>query len=428
MLAAAALPGLLHCAPATHPDLAFQRGLNAGDQGRFDWARIYFAEDLESHPDRAEAWRRAGLAWSSGRQQSPTEAIEHFRHYLSLRPEDGEIQLRLARAHFTLGQWDEAQAWAERLGAGLEADMLRAEVFLDVDAERARRAMEDALAAAADDPRVQALAARVYDRLGEPQVALAHARRAVELAPLDARSRYLLARLHQQLGEPEQAAAAFAVHELLAPLVDRGSVAKLSPAEELRLMRRLEPEVASSAPDFRRALTRLLVQTGHRSEASAELAARLEGSPPPGSEERLELARLAEQNGEEAVARELFESLTDDAEAGREGRLGLARLALRNSNSGRARELLEEGLAGEPFLARYHYLLAQVALAEGRMEEAEGRLSRALELAPWDAEARVGLADLFLSQGRRDAAETLVAEAPEETSILRKYRSEHGFR
>ena len=433
-LLAASLGVLAACGPGEDPDLDFHRGVNALEEGRAERARAHFAADLERHPERAESWRLAGDAWRSGRLQSLTRGVEHWRRYLELEPGDDEVALRITRTLFLLGEWRQAEAWCERLDDGPRSQLLRARVFLEADPARAEAAIAAALAAAADDPLVQATAARIYQQTGDPERAMTHAGRAVELDPLDLRSTYLLARLTQRRGDAEEAAELLATHQLLVRLTGAGSVPEPTPAEALRLLRELEPRLHGEALSFRREKLRLLVKNGRRREARAVLAG-LAGAGLPAAA-RLELAGLAEKLGELATARGLLDSVLDEEPAAeelaaggnaREALFGLALLAYNSGDRPRARELVEDALQRFPHAARFHHLAGRLELDDGRREEAARSFERALELAPWKSDCRIDLANLWLAAGRSDDVGALLAAAPEADPAIAAYRRRHGL-
>ncbi len=435
---ACSIAAVLSCGPREDPDLAFHRGVNALDEQRFENARTYFAEDLEHHPERLESWLRAGRSWMSGNLKSPTRATAAWRRYLELNPGDNEITIQMTRALLFLGEWQQAQTWCQRLDASGRSQLLRARVFLEVDPERARQAIEAAAPAAGDDPYFHAEAARVYHHVAEPERARGHASRAIELAPLDLKSTYLLARLQQQLGDAEAAAELLVTHQLLAQLTGSGGAPEPAPAEALRLMRELEPRVASEAEEFRLRKLRLLVANGRHQEAQALLANLAESTRLPAT--RIELAGLAEKLGDLAAAHRLLESVLSDEPSGagitaradraareREALYGLALLARRRYDRAGSRKRVEDGLERFPHAGRFYHLLGRIELEAGRDEAAAGRFEKALELAPWKTECRIDLANLWLSQGRSDTVAALLAQAPGPDPVLDRYRRRHDL-
>ncbi len=435
LLTALAAAALVSCGPRDDADLAFHRGVNALVENRSELARAHFAADLERHPERAETWRLAGHAWMSGRLRSPTRGIEHWRRYLELEPGDNEAALGITQALFLFGEWQEAEAWCQRLDASPRSQLVRARVFLEADTEQAEQAIRGALAAAAADPRFHATAAQVYQQLGDPERALIHARRAVELDPLDLKSTYLLARLTQRRGDAEEAAGLLATHQLLVQLTGAGSVPEPAPAEALRLLRQLEPRVGGEAVSLRREKLRRLVENGQHGEARAVLTG-LAGSADLPAAAHLELVGLAEKLGDLAAARELLENVLSDEAAEeewvaggrrREALYGLAVLAYKDGDRPRARQLVADARERFPHAARFHHLLGRLELADGRNEEAVRRFERALELGPWKSDCRIDLANLWLSEGRTDDVAALLAAAPEADPAIEAYRRRHGL-
>lgn len=413
-------------------DLAFHRGVNALDEGRYEWARRHFADDLARHPERAAAWRYAGIAWSAGPQQSLSRVAECYSRYLELE-DDGAIRLRLAQQLFLLGEVARSRELLATLPSRPAADLLRANLELgDGEIAAARRAVEAALAAAPDLAAVHATAALVYQRADEHAQALVHARRAVTLDPLDYKSHYLAARLARLAGDTKVAEEALQRHQLLTRLQGEGSLAPPTPAEALRLMRTLEAQLddeAKVAKTWRWRLMELLVETGRRDEATPLVAALAADPAALTPTEALTLGAYAERLGDPDLAAQLYTSLTasDDGAARREARFRLARLAVAAGDSAAARSWLRTALVDHPHIARLHYLLAQIALQSGEEKEATAALEQAVSLAPWRDDYRIALADRLLAAGRDDDARALIAAAPEPAPTLEQYEKIHGF-
>lgn len=369
----------------------------------------------------------------SGTLRSPTRAIEHWRRYLTLRPDDRETAARLAESLVLLGKWQQAAEWGERLGDGVRAQMLRARLLLESDPERAEAALAAAFTAQSETGeshhRLEALAARVYHQNGDPENAALHARRAIELDPLDLQSTYLLARLRQRLGDAVAAGERLATHQLLAQLTGAGSLPEPASAEGLRLLLEIEPRAHGSAIEFRLEKLRRLVANGRRDEARPLLAALTE-LPQLTPARRLELVGLADKLGDFDRARALLETVLGEEAAAanhREALYGLAVFAHRTGDRPRVRELVAEGLERFPHAARFHHLLGRVELADGDSEAAAAGFRRALELAPWKSDCRIDLANLFLSEERLDDVGALLAEVPETDPALDAYRRRYGL-
>ncbi len=413
---------LLSCgSPAGElPDLDLHRGRNALAMARHDWARVYFAADLEPNPDRPESWRGLGLSWIAGAEGSLSKAIDSFERYLELEPGDHDVRLRLARAWFRMGDTERALAALDGLPESAAVHLLAARIHLDRDPEIAASEVAEAIAAAPDELGPHFLAARIYFRLGNHPRAASSATRALEVDPLHAEAHYLLASALRRQGEAERSRRALETYERLQRLRSPG----LAPREELALLRGFQQDPAARSLGFRLRLARLLLETGQLEQATP-LLRELAADPGSQAQDLFELAQRVHARGRVLLARDLYSEVLHQ----RPGHLGAlaqqAQLAYASGELAEARRLLEIGFSQDRYYAPFHYLRGMIALSERRDDDAGRALRAAVDLAPWLARYRIALADVLLARGDRAAFDRLLAEAPSDPDVD-AYRRRHA--
>lgn len=399
------------------------RGENAIAQDRFDWARQYFARDLEQHPEHLPSLRQQGLAWLSGYQLSLSTGAELLQRYLEQQEDDEEVEQRLVSTLLLLGDKEGARRWAAGLGSSATGWRLRAEVHLEDDPAQAAAAIEQALQLAPQDAAVHATAARVHAQLEDEEAVLRHARRAVELDPFNFSAFYLLGRWTQRAGDIEQARRWLTVHQQVRRLQADGTMAPLEPAAALELMQDLEPRLPAVTFAWRKRRLDLLYQSGELAAAQGlleELAAAEQASVL----DRLELATWAGDAGRRKVARRLFEDILEQQPEHPGALASSALLALEEGDLEAAARHLEEGLAARPHFARFHYVAGRLAIARDQADRARMYLARALDLAPWEWQWRITYCDLLRAVGDQEALVEVMAAAPEDPAGWRAYRQQ----
>ena len=404
----------------TNLDLA--RARNAMDMARYDWARHYFAADLETHPARAESLRGLGVGWVSGYQGSLSHAIEAFESYLDLVPNDDEVGLRLAKALRQMGDNERALDIARGLEPSAEQRLLLAQILESDRPEAALEQLESILEATPGRFEALHLSARILAGLGREDLALHRAQQAVDADSLSAAAVYQLASLQRRLGRTEEAATSLAAYETLQEL----SSPDLPPIRELELLREVERRSGSSELLLRRRIARVLLETGQAS-AAAQLVDKIVNDPECDAECLLLLAQTAHTERQTALARDLYdrslERVPDHAKALDQS----ARLAYESQDFAAARQLLDRGFSLYPDRAPLHFTAGLLALSEGDEPQAMAALTRAVELVPWLARYRLTLADVLLTRGDRTAAARLVAAAPAADPEVESYRKRHGL-
>ncbi|MEM7349704.1 MAG: tetratricopeptide repeat protein [Acidobacteriota bacterium] len=405
------------------PDLAYHRGRNALALGRYDWARHYFQEDLEAHPDRLESLRGLGVGWISGNEGSLTHSIEAFNAYLERAPDDPEIRLHLARSWRHLGQRERALGTLESLPESAETSELRARILEVSDPDAAERHARAALAMQPDAYNSLLVVARLAHHRGNGAQALEHAEAAARADPLQPEAFYLLARIRRDRGDEADARRDLETYQALRRLPGRGRSSKLSPFEELQALRALGPRLNLSATPLRQRLARLMLATGD--PGAAAVIEELLGEPDSDAIALLELAREAHARARFKLARDLYRRALEVDPEMKAARAQLARLEHEAGDRETARRLLTEGIGADPYHAPYHFVTGLLELAQKREAQAIEAFETALELAPWLASYRLALADVYLAAGRREALRHLLERAPADDPALSAYRRRH---
>ena len=423
--AVAVLIALSACGQRQHVDgLDLLRGRNALDMARYDWARHYFAADLEDHPDRAESLRGLGLGWVSGYQGSLSQAIEAFERYLKLEPDDDEIRLRLARSWLQMGDRDRALRVAEGLGESDDKRLLIAQLFLSDQPELALEQVNAVLRAMPDDFKALHLSAQILARLGKDEMALARASQAAEIEPLSAEVIYLLAGLLRRRGRLEESAEYLATYEIVRRLPGPGITT--SPSQELEWLRQIERRVERPSLSMKRRQARALLQTGQAAKAVL-LVTEISSDPACGPECLLVLSQSAHTQGKTSIARDLYQRVLDQDPGHPQALAQQARLAYDCRDFATAHQLLDRGLALYPQQAPLHFTAGLVALSEGDEAGAVAAFATAVDLVPWLVHYRLTLADVLLTQGDRTAVGRLLADAPAADPKIDTYRRQHDL-
>lgn len=420
--------GLSACrqGPALDGDLDYHRGRNALAMGRYDWARFYFAADLEAHPERAASLRGLGLGWISGYQGSLSHGIDAFERYLQLVPEDDEIRLRVARSWLRSGELERAQEILDGVAPSLDKQILRTRILLAREPETARLPIEAILQETVQrsdvhHSDVHHLAAQIYARLGEEDKALTQARRAAELDPLNAEVVYLTAQILRRQGAVEAAGEALATFELLNRLPGPGS--PMDARQELAVLRQVQERLQPSSLAFQKRLARLLLETGDIA-AATPLLEEMQAAPDD-RESWLGLAQAAHSQGMAALAGDLYRQILEHDPEHLKALGRRALLAYETQDLATARQLLDRGLELDPHDASLHYTRGLLALVEEDDDAAVEAFRRAVDLVPWLARYRITLADVYLTLGDREAFDQLLAETPAPDPEIDAYRKKH---
>lgn len=407
-------------------DLAFHRGMNAMAEGRLQWARFYFAQDLTANPDRQQSMRQLGLAWDTPPQPVLSNAIRQYREYLARQPAADDIREKYIQALFLAGEWEESRRQLAYLPRGLRADLLSADLLLAEDTTAAAAIIHRVLQQAPDSIQAHAMAARLFADSGKTQQAILHARQAIKLGSLEPRLHYLLAQLMRAQGDITAARQLLATQQLLRQLQQDTLTARLQPLQKLELLNTLESRLPTPNRNLRILKLPVLLQTGKLQQARAELSA-FDNGLALAVPTRLNIAALAARAGQYQLAGTLYQSIPATHPEHAEALLGLAWLAYRTDKLDRAMQWARSGLEQAPQQARLHHILALIRLRLEDSAGAAGRLETALNFAPWHAPWRILLADIYLDRGQPEKAAALLQDAPEELPLLQNYRRRHGL-
>ena len=428
---------LLGCAheggPDLNVDLERQRGRNALLSGRPDWARHHYGRVVEHREDDLEAWRRLGQAWGQGQEGGLSRAIEAYERALALgpsEPDEVEIRLGMARSWHRLGDPGRALAVLPP-GGDPRIAVLRARCLLDRDPEAAWRAIDSALTTtskgldAAERAEHHRLAAEVAFRRDDPDLALDHVRRAVDLDPLEPGIHFLASRVHRRLGDAEATTAALGRFQTLQRIAGAESVEPPAPAERLALLRGLQPELPDAFP-VRQRLALLTLEVEGRPEALSALET-VRDDPAQTAPGLLALAQAAQRRGWVLEALDLYRAVLDKRPEQAVALSQGAVLAAELGESETADRWLDHALAADPDRSLFHAARGRVLLQRDDGAGAETSLRRAVELAPWEVADRLLLAELLMARGDREGTTRLLDEAPAAEAALTAYRRKHSL-
>lgn len=418
----------LACAPKVDSDLSYHRGLNAQALGQHDWARHYFAQDLEQHPDRLESLRQMGIGWISGHEGSLSHGVEAFERYLEQDPDDSQVRLHLARSLFRLRRLPEALEALAPLTAGVQEQpldfeqvYLRSQILLELKPDEALNTIQAALALRPDSYAARLQAAKVHQRLGHLEQAVAMAKIAIALDPLQADAYVLAANLFRRLGDEAAATETLKKHGQVRQLPSPGKRHQLSPRQELMLLHALEEDLDEAPDSFQQRLALAQIAAGQADEAWPWIEDRIADAGTPISQ-LADLGQAAREAGQGDRSRQIFERVLERQpdHPGAYTQLIMIHLDLHEFET--AQNYSQRALALAPHHGPFHFATGRLHLRAGREVQAEGAMKRAVELVPWFAPYRTALIDVVLARGDRQAALDLLADAPASDPLLDGYR------
>ncbi len=389
------------------PDLAYHRSRHAMEQGRWDWARVFLEEDLKASPDRLESVWDLGVAWISGHGGGLAHGIPFLERYLEARPDDQVARRRVIATMIRLGRFERGNVLANGLDDHPEAHYLRALLLADTEPQSALDHVRTFLETSTEHALAHALAARLFEDLGDTEAAKDSCRRSIAIDPFKSKVRAQLERLLRTSEHVDEAHKQLRALEIVGRLNQSFGAARLGPVKELDLLRELQVIDAASGFALNRRLAKALLRSG-KLEQGLALYETVDRDDRFSVEDRLIFARILVDIGKRQRARELYEEIViHDVK----NHTAQASLAILDNGLGRhqeARRRTETALDSDPWVAVYHAALAQARLL-GRDEEGAIRSwQTAVELAPWETSWRRALAEIWLSRGDHERAETVL--------------------
>lgn len=367
--------------PPSSPEAAFDAAHSLYDGSLFPQAERAFAafqRDFPTDPRLPEAlYYQAHSALAMGSEQRAATLFERFEQSHPRHPLAGRARLALGRHYVMMSQYDKARtALAEVLAGPLPAIYdAEAAYLLGLTAQRQ-----------GDD--------------GEAEAAFARAGQ--QDTPTAPKALYALGALRLRNGNDTDAADAFEA------LADR----------------------YPDSPDNRQVglgLAEAYVRLGRLDAAAAELDVRrpvLTGDAAARADVmRAEVALLL---GEEALARDLFSRVPEDAPVARRATMGRARLAYAANDWERATDLFtavrtaSDGREGDPLTHEASYYEGLALKQLGRLGEAERRLEASQQHHPEGAYADASLLELGLLRYERRRLDEAVATFE---NLLNRYPS-----
>lgn len=341
-------------------------------------------------------------------------------------------RIAAARRDIQGGDWQRARIELnkalESRGHHPQAWLLLAEVSLDTgDTKGAKTALDDALAAGATGPELDALRVRMWLAAGQPQAVLdAVTRHAIHLS--EPERSFALARAHNELGKPDEALASLKsvlaqqpglaeAHVLMGEsLAGKGALA--AALQEAEAAERLDPK-SSDAPLL---AGRLLMAVGQFAAAERSLSLALKHMPPdePIGQRATALSALTDMQlrlGQLDAAAGSQRALARCAPGAALTQLLGARIKIARGDARGAVDELELLTVSAPDFMQARLLLGAELLAAGKPEQAQVQLAAVLERIPGSVEARALLATAQLDASQPEAAlnvlvPVLTAQAP----------------
>ena len=390
----------------------------AGDQSPADPSIDRFDQRIQEHLRHRQAWHRRLLArpdLDAERRAEVNGELAMLYHAYDLRdaaralyeeaallaPEDPRWPHYLAHVHRADNQLERAVTAFRRVleidPSASPAQVRLAEVLLDLD--RPAPAESELLSAVARDPSLAVahfLLGQIAAAGGDPERAVEHWKRCLELQPEADAVRTPLGLAYRDLGLEEEAR----------------SQLQAAGSSEVTLVDPWMQRLRGLTESFWRELSAAIEAVGNgEHDAGREALARAVAADPLAPEPRLLLGQLLVEGGDiEEGARqlELVVFLSDRAGA---AHLLLSQLKRRQGDLSRAIEELRLAVADEPGSGRFRYQLGDALLAAGRHESAAVELRRAHELI--GAESAMPLlleATAHLAGDRCDVARARIEE------------------
>lgn len=419
------------------------------DQAKADLVRFYMSEN---QPDRAEAFLRELAEAAPADDPAPRADLVRFvemqrgadaaRAELDrIIAEGGDpLLFRTLRAGFDFRDGKQAEAIAE-IRSVLDGVTEPTETSLNVkvqlarmlvetgDAAGARAQVDEVLAQNASQPgalKLKALWDIQEDRADDAVLAL---RSVLDQAPQDAEAMSLMADAYDRAGEPDLARDY---------LSQAAAASNNAPTETLRLANRLmseerwRPAEDAILPALRRTPDNLdLLRALGRIYLSMPDLPRAEGvitrlreigtDQATAAADRLDLARLANQEGE-AAALAYLEQQANAADADLGAKLSLIRAQLASGQAPAALKLAQDMVAADPESRAARMALAMTQAANNDLPAAREIFTALIAEKPDDLPPHLALIRLATQEGKLDEARTLteqgLAALPDNPDLL----------
>jgi type IV pilus assembly protein PilF len=200
--------------------------------GQFNAALKELLEAEKLTPDDPKVHYLLGVSYHS--KGLGEKAVAEFQKAIAFKPDDSEVHNYLGAIYLEQGRWDDAIASFNRALANILYDTPAATRYNLGRAYYEKGQYDLALKqyrAAADTqsvlmPLIEKDMGMVWLAKGDPDEAIGHLKKSLELAPSLAEAHYWLGFSYQRLNRPREAAAAFETAARLSPDSDFGRKAK----------------------------------------------------------------------------------------------------------------------------------------------------------------------------------------------------------
>jgi tetratricopeptide (TPR) repeat protein len=380
---------------------------------------------LEEHPDELELYLELGQTFASaGRLE---QAARQWRQTLQQRLDDPNLCIRLAGLYALYQQPEEAVALFEK---AIELEPTELRHYSDLAAYlRAQERPEDAgdviaraESSSAGDPGRIADVAGMWREHRDLDRARGAIDAALALQPDDPQLHYRLADL--QLAQEQEEAAVETLHHVL-HIADEGNLRRSASERLLRLFQRgerlnelvaleqaaIEADPTDPIPHVILGKAFVVMRLPDQAEEHYQRLLVLE---PERDDARVALARLAENRSDFAGALAHYDALIEARPQARRRWLdSIARIHLARYDQDKAFECYQEILASSPDNPAAFREVATSYQRLGMIDEASDCLRQAVRLDPDDHRTRLRLADLYRQLGELRSAEREVLAAME---------------
>jgi Tfp pilus assembly protein PilF len=362
----------------------FDKGNSQLERKKYPEAIIEYRRAIQSDPRLGPA--RLQLAFAYAATGDGVNALREYVRAAELMPEDRDAQTKAGTFMLLAGQFNDAQALAERMlkrdANDAHAHVLLANALAGLkDAEGAVAAFEKAVSLDPDRSSTYSELGSVQLVSGNREAAERAYRKAVEIDPKSANAHMALANYLAATGDVRAA------------------------EQEIRTALSLNPKHTVA----NRAMAMYLMITGKAAEAEPHL--KVVADATPGVEPKYFLAEYYVRLNRPDDARAILEPLVKDEDAFVGASVRLARLEAMAGKNAEAHRLIESALAREPKNADALITLGKLHLTEGNTVNALSTLKTAVEADPRSVQAQLALAQTYVLRGAVKEATTAYNDA-----------------